>query len=190
MRGVPRPDLRTELFAAADRILARDGATGLTSRAVTDEAGCAKGILHNHFDGLEGFLADYAADRLQRAVEQLSDLPENAGQGDIVDNLTGAAVTLFDSGALPTAALISARPSLATRIGTAIAADSALSASEQIFADYLAAEQTSGRLPADQDTRTLAFTLVGSIHHLFFTSHGTALDPDRVRLIVRTLLHL
>lgn len=190
MRGVPRPDLREELFAAADRILAREGAAGLTSRAVTDEAGCAKGLLHNHFDGLEGFLADYAADRVQRALTQLSDLPQHAGQGDIVDNLTRAAVTLFDSGAMPTAALISARPALATRIGTAIAADSALNASERLFADYLVAEQRAGRMPADQDANTLAFALVGSIHHLFFTSQGAELDPARVRRIVRTLLHL
>ncbi|MFD6357881.1 TetR/AcrR family transcriptional regulator [Nocardia tengchongensis] len=190
MRGVPRPDLRTELFAAADRILARDGATGLTSRAITDEADCAKGILHNHFDGLEGFLTEFAADRLQRALEQLSELPGRAGHGDILDNLTTAAVTLFDSGALPTAALISARPALATRIGAAIAADSALSASEQFFADYLIAEQTAGRLPADQDTRTIAFALVGSIHHLFFTSQGAELDPTRVRQIIRTLVRL
>ncbi|MEU6582589.1 TetR/AcrR family transcriptional regulator [Nocardia sp. NPDC046763] len=190
MRGVPRPDLRPELFAAADRILVRDGAAGLTSRAITDEAGCAKGILHNHFDGLEGFLVDYAADRVQRAVDQLSSLPDRAGQGDVLDNLTEAAVTLFNSGALPTAALISARPALATRIGTAIAADSALSASEQIFAGYLSAEQSAGRLPSDQDTHTLAFALVGSIHHLFFTSQGAELDPARVRQIIRTVLHL
>ncbi|MVU83952.1 TetR family transcriptional regulator [Nocardia sp. ET3-3] len=190
MRGVPRQDLRGELFAAADRILARDGAAGLTSRAVTDEAGCAKGILHNHFDGLEGFLADYAADRARRAVDQLSGLPERAGQGDIVDTLTDAAVTLFDSGALPTAALISARPALATRMATVIDADSALGASERIFADYLSAEQAGGRLPADQDAHTLAFALVGSVHHLFFTSQGAELDPARVRQLVRTLLHL
>ncbi|MET8428684.1 TetR/AcrR family transcriptional regulator [Nocardia sp. NPDC004860] len=190
MRGVPRPDLRPELFAAADRILAREGAAGLTSRAITDEAGCAKGILHNHFDGLEGFLTEYAADRLQRAVDELSGLPARAGQGDILDNLTEAAVTLFDSGALPTAALISARPALATRIGTAIAADSALNTSERFFADYLSAEQTAGRLLPGQDTHTLAFALVGSIHHLFFTSQGTELAPTRVRQIIRTLLRL
>ncbi|APA99709.1 TetR/AcrR family transcriptional regulator [Nocardia seriolae] len=190
MRGVPRPDLREDLFAAADRILARDGAAGLTSRAVTDEAGCAKGILHNHFDGLDGFLADYAADRVQRALAQLSGLPERAGHGDIVGNLTDAAVTLFDSGAMPTAALISARPALAARIGTAVAADSALSTGERIFADYLAAEQRAGRMRADQDAHTLAFALVGSIHHLFFTSQGAELDRARVRRIVRTLLHL
>jgi hypothetical protein len=54
------------------------------------------------------------------------------------------------------------------------------------------AEQELGRLPAtadtDTDTDTVAFTLIGAVHHLFFTASGTEPDPDRVRGIVTTLL--
>jgi AcrR family transcriptional regulator len=42
-------DPREQLFGAAERVLLRDGPNGLTSRAVTAEAGCAKGVLHRHF---------------------------------------------------------------------------------------------------------------------------------------------
>src|SRR3974377_1651885 len=62
MRGGAIPELREQLFAATERILARDGAAGVTSRAITDEAGCAKGVLHNPFDGLDGFPAVFATD--------------------------------------------------------------------------------------------------------------------------------
>ena len=47
--GVAIRDVRQQLFAAAERVLLRDGPSGLTSRAVTAEAGCAKGVLHRHF---------------------------------------------------------------------------------------------------------------------------------------------
>jgi AcrR family transcriptional regulator len=188
MRGVPRPDLREELFAAADRIMAREGAAGLTSRAVTDEAGCAKGNLHNHFDGFEGFLAQYARDRVQRAVHQLSDLPRRAGHGEVADNLTDAAVALFNSGAVPVAVLITSRPTLAAQISAAVAPGSALRSIEGLFADYLTTERDLGRLPADTDPDVLAFTLVGAIHHMFFTHPGHELSPGQVRRIVTTLL--
>lgn len=41
--GVAIRDVREQLFAAAERVLLRDGPSALTSRAVTSEAGCAKG---------------------------------------------------------------------------------------------------------------------------------------------------
>ena len=47
-----------QLFAAAERVLVRDGPDALTSRAVTTEAGCAKGVLHRHFADFDAFLAE------------------------------------------------------------------------------------------------------------------------------------
>jgi AcrR family transcriptional regulator len=44
--GVAIRDVREQLFDAAERVLLRDGPAALTSRAVTDEAGVAKGVLH------------------------------------------------------------------------------------------------------------------------------------------------
>jgi len=46
--GVAIRDPRGQLFDAAERVLLRDGLSGLTSRAVTTEAGVAKGVLHLH----------------------------------------------------------------------------------------------------------------------------------------------
>src|SRR5438094_126818 len=46
------------MFAAAERILLRDGPHALTSRAVTTEAGVAKDVLHRHYsDAYVGTLA-------------------------------------------------------------------------------------------------------------------------------------
>src|SRR5262252_2682905 len=40
-RGVGIPEVREQLFAATDRVLARAGPSGLTTRAITAEAGAA-----------------------------------------------------------------------------------------------------------------------------------------------------
>ena len=64
--GVAIRDVREQLFDAAERVLLRDGPSGLTSRAVTTEAGCAKGVLHRHFADFDGFLAEFVLDRVDR----------------------------------------------------------------------------------------------------------------------------
>jgi AcrR family transcriptional regulator len=189
-RGVARVGVREQLFAAVDRIVARDGVAGVTSRAVTDEAGCAKGLLHNHFDGLDGFLTEFALDRLTAAVAQLSGLSERVGHGAVIDNLTDAAVGLFGSGAVTVAALLAARPTLAARVAAATeTASITLGAVEQIFTGYLAAERELGRVPTGTDVDVVAFTLIGAVHHLFATRRGTDMDQARVRQIAATLLH-
>jgi AcrR family transcriptional regulator len=188
MRGVAIPELQERLFAATERIVARDGAAGVTSRAITDEAGCAKGVLHNHFDGLDGFLAEFAMDRARRGMALVAGLPALAGQNTVADNLVTASTTVFGSGVTTAAALIMARPALMVRMREMFSADGPLSDVEAAFAAYLRAERDLGRIPASTDTTTLAFSLVGAVHHLFFTQHGTPLDPGQVARIISTVL--
>ena len=64
--GVAIRDPREQLFDAAERVLLRDGPNALTSRAVTAEAGCAKGVLHRHFADFDAFLAELVLDRIAR----------------------------------------------------------------------------------------------------------------------------
>ena len=64
--GVALRDAREQLFDAAERVLLRDGPSALTSRAVTTEAGVAKGVLHRHFADFDAFLAELVLDRAAR----------------------------------------------------------------------------------------------------------------------------
>ena len=73
--GVALRDVREQLFDAADRVLLRDGPSGLTSRAVTDEAGVAKGVMHRHFDDFDAFLAEFVLDRVNRMDVQAAPAP-------------------------------------------------------------------------------------------------------------------
>ena len=83
--GVALHDPREQLFAAAERILLRDGPQALTSRAVTTEAGCAKGVLHRHFADFDDFLAALVRDRIaqlgpQAGCEQARSASHHAAQ--------------------------------------------------------------------------------------------------------------
>jgi AcrR family transcriptional regulator len=167
--GVHLRDARQQLFDAAERVLLRDGPNGLTSRAVTDEAGCAKGVLHRHFTDFDAFLADLVLDRSAQLETQASALREAAGTGTVADNLTGALTDLFGPVPVAIIPLITFRDELRARLRKArpgggiailVQATTAVSA-------YLADERELGRIAADADIDSLTLSLVGGGHLLF-----------------------
>ena len=186
-RGVAIPEVREQLFEATDRLLARDGPAGLSTRAITSEAGVANGMLHRHFRDLDAFLTEFAADRLQGIADSAAALPARAGHGTVTGNLTDATLALFGSSALALVNLAAARPALGTALEHLTTA-SGLGDVEKHVTAYLDAEKKLGRIAAGADTQTLAFTLLGSVHHLMMTNPAGPSDlPDRVRRIVESL---
>jgi hypothetical protein len=84
---------------------------------------------------------------------------------------------------------VAARPALAGRVLTASGpGDQLFGEIQAAFASYLRAERELGRLPAAVDADTVAFTLIGAVHHLFFTASCSEPDPGRVLGIVTALL--
>ena len=189
-RGVAIPEVREQLFEATDRLLARDGPAGLSTRTITGEAGVANGVLHRHFRDLNTFLAEFTADRLRAISDSAAALLARAGHGTVAGNLTAATLTLFSSNALALMNLAAARPELGPAIEHATAAGSGgLGDVEGYFAAYLDAEKNLGRIAPDTDTQTHAFALLGSVHHLAMTNPAGLPDlPDRIRRIVTALV--
>ncbi|MFJ3421657.1 TetR/AcrR family transcriptional regulator [Streptomyces sp. NPDC086082] len=165
--GVALRDPREQLFDAAERVLLRDGANALTSRAVTTEAGCAKGVLHRHFADFDAFLAELVLDRIGRLDAQSAALRDTAGTGTVADNLTGALADLFGSLAVAIVGLVISRDALRTRLrGTTPTGIPLLTEATAMFTTYLAAERDLGRITPDADVDTLARTLIGAGHLL------------------------
>jgi AcrR family transcriptional regulator len=187
--GVALRAVREQLFGAAERVLFRDGPNALTSRSVTTEAGCAKGVLHKHFDDFDGFLAELVRDRAGRIETQAAALRESAGTGTVTGNLTAALTDLFGSVAVAIIALITFRDELRARLrqtwptGVPLLAEAAA-----MVASYLAAERDLGRVAASADIDTLAPTLLGASHLLFADRTGTPPEADAVRKMVGTVL--
>jgi AcrR family transcriptional regulator len=189
-RGVAIPEVREQLFAAADRLLARGGPAALTTRAITAEAGVANGVLHRHFRDLDEFLASFAAGRLQAIAGAAAALPGRAGHGSITGNLTEATVAVFGASAQALISLVTARPELSRAMEHDAGRAGGLGDIERYFGAYLDAEKKLGRIGPGADTQTLAFTLLGTVHHLVITRQGgDAADfPDQVRRIVTALV--
>jgi AcrR family transcriptional regulator len=186
--GVAIRDPRGQLFDAAERVLLRDGPGGLTSRAVTAEAGVAKGVLHRHFADFDAFLAELALDRLARIGAQAAALRAIAGSGTVAGNLAAALPDLFSPAILALIRLAIARDELRARLRAATGSRVPLvSESTAMVAGYLAAERDRGRLAADADISTLAPTLIGAAHLLFTDADG-APEPDAVARVVAAVL--
>jgi AcrR family transcriptional regulator len=187
--GVAIPDVRAQLFDAAERVLLRDGPSALTSRAVTAEAGCAKGVLHRHFADFDAFLAELVLDRAARISAQAAALRESAGTGTVAGNLTGALLDLFGSVAQEMVSLLTFRDDLRARLRAAGAAGvPVLSEAMAMMVAYLTAERDLGRVAADADAGTLALTLMGTVHMLFADQDDTPPDAETVRNVVGTVI--
>ncbi|MCP2259288.1 transcriptional regulator, TetR family [Streptoalloteichus tenebrarius] len=188
--GVHIRDVREQLFDAAERVLLRDGPNALTSRAVTTEAGCAKGVLHRHFADFDAFLAELVLDRIDRMAEQATALREAAGTGTVADNLTDALRTVFHSVTVSIVALITFRDDLRARLRAARPTPGIPLATEaaDMVAAYLTAERELGRIAPDADIDALAPTLVGAGHLLFADRSGTPPEREDVHRMVTTVL--
>ena len=189
--GVAIRDPRGQLFEAAERILLRDGPEALTSRAVTAEAGVAKGVLHRHFADFDAFLAELALDRIARIDRQAAGLRAAAGTGSVAGNLTAALPELFSPAVLALSRLVIMRDELRTRLRAATGSRiPVISESTELARRYLAAERDLGRIAADADIGTLAPMLVSAVHLLFTDTDtdGAVPEADAIARVVSAAL--
>jgi AcrR family transcriptional regulator len=177
--GIALPDARGRLFDAAERVLLRAGPSGLTSRAVTSEAGVAKGVLHRHFADFDDFLVELVLDRISRIAVQCDELLRAVGTGTIVDNITDALTTMFTPVAVASVGLVVSRDELRARLRAVGTARMPLLGEGTIMIrNYLAAERVIGRVRTDADLDALAPTLVGA-GHLLFADRDSGRPPAR-----------
>jgi AcrR family transcriptional regulator len=187
--GVAIRDVREQLFDAAERVLLRDGPDALTSRAVTTEAGCAKGVLHRHFADFDAFLAEFILDRVDRMDSQAAALLDSAGTGTVTGNLADALTAVFGSVAVAIVPLITFRDELRARLRqTWPAGVPVLTEAVIMVASYLTFERALGRIAEDADIDTLAPTLIGAGHLLFADRKGAPTEADAVRRMVATVM--
>jgi AcrR family transcriptional regulator len=187
--GVAMRDAREQLFDAAERVLLRDGPNALTSRAVTTEAGCAKGVLHRHFADIDTFLTELVLDRVTRIGDNAGTL-RAAGTGTVAANLADALRTLFGPVTMAILGLVTSHDDVRARLrdlgptgGVPVLAEAAA-----MIASYLTDERDLGRIAADADVDTLALTLVGATHLRYAGQETCPVDAGDVDRIVATVM--
>ena len=185
--GKPIADIREQLFSAAERVLLRDGPDALTSRAVTTEAGVAKGILHRHFPDFDGFLAALTLTHIERLDRLSAELRATTGTGTVSGNLAAALATALTPATIRTIGLVCSRQQLLVRLrlttptGIPVAAEIT-----RMAATYLTAERGLGRIAIDADVDALAVILVGAAHLRASERDDLLLDPDDLRELFNT----
>jgi len=187
--GTALRDPRQQLFEAAERILLRAGPNALTSRAVTAEAGVAKGVLHRYFPDFDAFLAELVRGRIRGLGALGTALNESAGTGTVTDNLTVALVDLFDPVATSVVGLVIARDELRARLRASGSRGIPLmTEAAAVLAAYLTAERDLGRIAPDADVDVLAPTLLGAAHLLFADRESGAPEREAVRRTVTAVV--
>lgn len=146
-------------------MLRHAGVSGLTSRAVTEEAGVAKGVMHRHFVDFDTFLAELMVDRAAKLEARATEV---AGTGTVIGNVTEMVTAIFTPLAVAVVPLVVSRQRLRERLREAGAARFPLLAEgASMVVDYLTQEQALGRVVATADIPTLSHTLLGAAHLLF-----------------------
>jgi len=187
--GVALRDARQQLFDAAERVLLRDGLGGLTSRAVTTEAGCAKGVLHRHFSDFDAFLTDLVLDRSARVDCQGEALHDAIGTGTVAGNVARALQELFGPLAQVILGLFISRDGLRVRLRQAGATGvPMLTEAAAMIASYLSGERELGRVTPGADVDALAPALVGATHLLLAGGKSTPGDALAVHRVVSTVI--
>ncbi|MBV9594377.1 MAG: TetR/AcrR family transcriptional regulator [Actinobacteria bacterium] len=180
--GVPIRDIRDQLFTAAESVLVRDGPDALTSRAVTTQAGVAKGILHRHFPDFDGFLAAFVLSHLERLDAPARDLRAAAGNATVADNLARALTAVLDPTAVNIITLVCSRRELLTRLRLTTPTGLPLTTEiTKMIAAYLTAERGLGRIPLQTDVDALAVLLVGGAHLRIAGQVKPTLQADELR---------
>jgi AcrR family transcriptional regulator len=185
--GVHLRDVREQLFGAAERLLIEEGPSALTSRAVTTEAGVAKGVLHRYFDDFDAFLAEFVMDRVDKMDVRAKALLEAAGTGTVVGNLAEAITAVFESVAVAIVALVTFRDDLRRRLrvtwpaGIPVLTDAAI-----MIRAYLEQEKALGRL-GDLDPEGVAPMLIGT-GHLLFADRLVPPSAEAVRRMVESVI--
>jgi AcrR family transcriptional regulator len=187
-------DLREHLTAAAARLIARNGTTGLTVRAIAREAGVADGVLYNHFADKEELLADALLAHI-RAVEQTLPDPPAPGEGAIDANLRAQLThqLALQVEILPAFVGLLAQPKVLARFTTLPPSAKGMDLREALAA-HLHAERDLGRLRPDADVDAAATMIVGAckeliLPHLFGpTTEPLEVPSGFVDAIVRTVL--
>ena len=174
--------LRATLVDHARRLVAREGAAALTMRRLAGEAGCAVGLPYKVFADRHDLVIALVMAELTSLRHEAAALLARAGSGTVAGNLTWFAERLLDSPAVALAPEIIADGALSR----AMAADAHRAGAgphmfDAWFADYLAAEQRTGRVQPEVDVGAFGFLIAGAIHNLIVSGEPYP-RPGRDRL--------
>jgi AcrR family transcriptional regulator len=175
-------ELRASLIDNARQLIAREGASALTMRALATDAGCAVGLPYKVFANRDELVIEILHAEFARLAGAYDDLLARAGKGTVGGNLAWFAELLLASPAVGLAHEVSSDEALSEAVAARIHETGVgPGAWETAFAGYLAAEKRAGRIARDVNEDAFGFLLAGALHNLIM-SGGAYPRPTPRRL--------
>ncbi|HKX14790.1 MAG TPA: TetR/AcrR family transcriptional regulator [Propionibacteriaceae bacterium] len=175
-------ELRAALLEHAQRLVSRDGASALTMRALSAEAGVSLGLPYKIFADRREIVDEIVAAEMRRFGAAAESLLTRAGSYTVGDNLIWFASIVLNSPAAPLAQELHAgdqrlesAAKVAERTGLSPTSFPAL------LADYLTAEQRAGRVRDNIDCQAFGFLIAGALHNLLIAGPAWP-RPERGQL--------
>jgi AcrR family transcriptional regulator len=182
-------ELRSSLIGHARQLIARDGASALTMRALACEAGCAVGLPYKVFADRDELVIEILHAEFARLAGSYRDLIARAGKGTVGGNLAWFAELLLASPAVGLAHEVSSDEVLSEAVAVRVHETGVgPGAWETIFARYLAAEKRAGRVAPAVNAEAFGFLLAGAIHNLIMS--GRAYPKPTGRRLKRLLTEM
>jgi AcrR family transcriptional regulator len=164
-----------------------------STRAIASAAGVAEGTIYRHFPDKASLFFAAALEPSAAVLQGLTDLPAQAGQRTVTENLVDALVRLAElqDRVIPLEIAVLSDPELAAqRRAAAAAAGGILVGPPQAISAYLREEQRLGRIRPELDPEEVAVLLLAMLFGLAVTTNmtGRAVDGARIGAAVTTFV--
>ena len=186
--GSGKINRRQEILKAAERLVLTRGLSGITTRQISEEAGCSEGALYVHFKGRLELLLAMLEESLPEMLGALRTLHQEVGRGSPQENLATAlrGVFKFHQRATPRVAGLFADPELHAAFRASLSRQNkGPHLSLKVLEDYIAAEQGLGRIDPRVDSQLAAYVLMSSSFFRAFSEQffGRPMRPAWGKLV-------
>jgi AcrR family transcriptional regulator len=178
------------------RVIANDGLTAASTRAIAEEAGISGGTLYNYFENHVQLVAKSIINQARTLTNPVAALPSRAGQGTVEVNLryfvrkAGAALDKL----VPTLAAAISDKDLLDAVRQEMTAVDPLIDPAGVVERYLLAERTLGRIAPHADCSAAASIMTSMCHddafqrYLQGTSGKSKSRNREIEFIARSLI--
>ncbi|HVP54845.1 MAG TPA: TetR/AcrR family transcriptional regulator [Candidatus Eisenbacteria bacterium] len=178
-----RVNRRKHIVQAAERVLLKEGLSGVTTRQISREAGCSEGALYVHFRGRLELLLAVLEESLAEMLGPLQALHDRVGRGSPHSNLRVALAGIFrfHQRAMPFSAGLFAEPVLHAAYRQSLARQGkGPHLSIKALELYISAEQRIGRVDPEVNPGTAAYLLMSSSFFRAFSEQffGRTMRPS------------
>lgn len=187
-----RPSRRTEIVAAAERLVRERGASAVTTRAIAQSVPCSEGAIYVHFEDRVDLLLAVLEESLPEMLVPLRELNEKVGLETPEQNLTIAAEGLrrFQEKVVVMLCSLAGEPELRERFQQSLQAHGrGPQRGVATLAAYIEAEKALGRIAAGVDAGTAGQMLMASVFFQVFCAGVLAERlPGDARTLVRGVI--